>query len=186
VPARLDAIWNSEGPEVKGRAVFNRQECVRCGLTPQDSQSRLGLNSALIDKSNENMNCDDRSSPMEARLGVMDLQTGDVEYPKTRSDTVCHFLEPFDLDPAGATHAAGDHVWMRLDWKACNDEGHPMLDTDFFGPDGVRRRLRRSRRDAHHAISIGGAWGMYDWRFGATRRRLLIVWSVTVQLRGVG
>lgn len=105
-----------------------------------------------------------------------DLDSGEVQELSVRSESYCHFFEPFTVS---------DYlVKLRLDWSDLDDMGRPSLDADFYSSKtGKKLRNSGDRRAAHKTSPSEENLRIYEWNFKTAKLRLKITIHFSVDCR---
>ena len=123
------------------------------------------------------------ASNMESEIAeawVTDMATGMRTKLSTRSNSRCHFFDPFDL--------GSYEVRLRLDWGDIDSNGHPRLDADFVA--SATGDVDKSMRlhPAHHTESQSGTARTYAWQYADESRefKVEVTWLCSASLRSSG
>ncbi|MCE8025498.1 MULTISPECIES: hypothetical protein [Halomonadaceae] len=106
------------------------------------------------------------------------LDTGEELKLETKSDSACHFFQKFTV--------GDDEVQLRVDWSDINDDGHPVLDADFFcSKTRKKRSLKGSRRESHHTHTIPEKGRQYVWSYKNYKRpfKVKVRWLARAEMK---
>lgn len=91
------------------------------------------------------------------------LDTGEEFTLETKAESACHFFQRFTVDD--------DEIQLRIDWSDIDDNGHPVLDADFYCSKTRRKRsLKGSRLKSHHTNTAPETGRQYVWSYKNHKR----------------